>query len=175
MTDHEKYLNQLNKIKKKLNDIGGTYFFYDINRLKEKKFTVAVIGINEDDSREKLNLKLEKEPNKYGKDDLVSINVYISEDNIGRTDFLFPACMGAIKIHVNEQTINRFNRIILGKNYATFYYPDDQIENFSIKHIKKIIKIVKNGLVNNNPFNAFSINQIDEILKKNKKKKIINK
>ena len=173
MTDHEKYLNQLNKIKKKLNDIGGTYFFYDINRLKEKKFTVAVIGINEDDSEKKLNLKLEKEPNKYGKDDLVSVNIYISENNLGKTetDFLFPACAGALKIHVNEHTINRYNVINLGKNYATFYYPDDQIENFSIKHIKKIIKIVKNGLVNNNPFNAFSINQIDEILKKIKKNK----
>ena len=101
---------------------------------------------------------------------MVSVQIYISEDNLGKTDFLFPACAGALKIIVNEHTINRFNRILLGKNYATFYYPDDQIENFSIKHIKKIIKIVKNGLVNNNPFNAFSINQIDEILKKNKKK-----
>ena len=44
-----------------------------------------------------------------------------------------------------------------------------RIHQISIKHIKKIIKIVVNNLIHPNPFKIYDISDIDKILKENKK------
>tara|TARA_Y100000589_G_scaffold76013_1_gene69802 strand:+ start:186 stop:707 length:522 start_codon:yes stop_codon:yes gene_type:complete len=165
--------SHLKKIYNKFKKAGGIYLFYNANDL-EDNFKAFVIGNTEEEIEEKLNSKIEKDYNKYKDYKLTRVFINISEGNIGRDkDDFVPGVGGALGISVMMYSINKFKRVNNTKNdySATFWYDDDDIENFSMKHIKKAIKIVINNLVSSNPFATHYIKDMDSILKKKKKKK----
>ena len=159
--------SHLKKINDKFKKAGGLVLFYNANDL-EDKFKAFIIGDTENEVKKKLNAKIAKDYDKYKDYNLVKVSIIIGEGNIGRDkdDFL-PGVGGALGISVMMYSINKFKKVNNTKNdySATFWYDDDEIETFSMKHVKKAIKIVINNLVSSNPFATHYIKDIDGILK----------
>ena len=171
---------KLDEIIDKFKKAGGTNLYCNANKLKNLRFIVA--GETHDIAKKKLEDIINKSFNenkekyeKFKESKLVEISVMIYKDKLGKQKKppyeLFEKLVHPLHIYASTCIINRFNHLQVTKNdcYARFCYKDDEIHQFSIKHIKKIIKIVVNNLIHPNPFKIYDISDIDKILKENKK------
>ena len=168
--------DKLYEISNKFNNIGGTNLYCDANKLKNLRFIVA--GETHDKAKEKIENKIniafkedKEQYERFKENKLVEISVMIYNDKLSNKKKpayeLFEKLVHPLHIEVATCTINRFNHLLITDNdcYARFCYKDDEIHKFSTKHIKKIIKIVVNKLINPNPFKIYDMSDIDKILK----------
>ena len=166
---------KLDEISYKFNKVGGTNLYCDGNNLKNLIFIVA--GKTHDEAKKKLEEKINKSFNKnkekykkFKESKLVEINIIINKDKFDekkKPSFkLFEKLVHPLHIEASTCTINRFNYLqVTSKDcYARFCYKDHEINQFSLKHLKKIIKIVVNNLIHPNPFKIYDISDIDLIL-----------
>jgi len=105
----------LQKVESKFNKAGGFFLFYNANVLKGEDFRPIVIGETEKEAEEKMNAKIEKNPEKYKDYSLVNVYISIEKDNIGKKKF-HPGIGGALGISIMMYSINKFNRINNTKN-----------------------------------------------------------
>ena len=161
------------KTMEKFRKAGGTFLFYDANKIKNEKFKPFLIGISEDDLEEKMDVKLKENPKKYEKYKIVRVNIKGLEKNIGKDDYII-GVGGSLGISVKVYKISKFNKIKRDTDdpSATFWYTDEVLakKGFSADHIKKAVKLTMKGNLSNNPFKIYYIDKLEEYakLKKNK-------
>ena len=162
------------KTMEKFKKAGGTFLFYDANKVKDEKFKPFLIGISEDDLEEKMDVKLKENPKKYEKYKIVRVNIKGLEEDIGESDYII-GVGGPLGISVKVYKISEFNEIIRDINdpSATFWYTDKVLakKGFSADHIKKAVKLTLKGKLSNNPFAVHYIDKLEEYAKLKKKSK----
>ena len=162
------------KTMEKFKKAGGRFLFYDANKVKDEKFKPFLIGISEDDLKEKMNVKLKENPKKYEKYKIVNVAILGLEEDIGEDDYLI-GMGGSLGISVMVYKINEFNEIMYDTDdpSATFWYTDKVLakKGFSADHIKKAVKLTMKGNLSNNPFKIYYIDKLEEYAKLKKKSK----
>ena len=162
------------KVMNKFNKAGGRFLFYNANDVDNESFKPIAIGISEEEVKEKMNEKVEKNPEKYKKYKLVRVSLKGLSKTIGQTDYQI-GTGGGLGISVMVYSINEFNIIITDSNdpYATFWYTDELLakKGLSVSHIKKAIKLVLKGVLSSNPFKVYYVDKFSEYNKLKKKMK----
>ena len=162
------------KTMEKFKKAGGTFLFYDANKVKDEKFKPFLIATTENKLDEKMNLKLNENPKKYEKYKIVQVILKGLEKNIGKDDYII-GVGGSLGIQVMVHKINEFNNIMYSTNdpAATFWYTDEVLakKGFSADHIKKAVKLTIKGNLSNNPFKIYYIDKLEEYAKLKKKSK----
>ena len=161
------------KTKEKFDKAGGTFLFYDANKIKNDKFKPFLIGETEDDIEEKMDAKLKENPKKYENYKIVRVVITGLEKNIGKDDYII-GVGGSLGISVMVHKISEFNEIIYDTDdpSATFWYTDEVLakKGLSANHIKKAVKLTIKGNLSNNPFKVYYIDKFEEYAKLKKKK-----
>ena len=161
------------KIMDKFEKAGGTFLFYDANKIKNDKFKPFLIATTEDNITTQLNKKINENPEKYKKIKLARVNIKGLEKNIGKDDYLI-GIGGALGISLMFFSINEFNVInhTSKDQSATFWYTDELLakKGLSNNDIKNAIKVTLPGNLSRNPFAVHYIHKFEEYTKLNKKK-----
>ena len=160
------------KIMEKFEKAGGTFLFYDANKIKDEKFKPFLIATTEDSIENKFNKKIKEDLEKYRKYKIVRIAITGLEDDIGNDDYLI-GIGGALGISVMLFKINEFNKIIYDTDdpSATFWYTDELLakKGLSVNDIRNAIKVTLPGNLSRNPFAVHYIHKFEEYAKLNKK------
>ena len=160
------------KIMEKFEKAGGTFLFYDANKIKDKKFKPFLIATTEEKLKENMNLKLKENLEKYREYKIVRVNIKGLEDDIGKDDYLI-GVGGALGISVMVYKINDFNKIMYDTDdpSATFWYTDELLakKGLSVNDIKNAIKVTLPGNLSGNPFAIHYVHKFEEYAKLNKK------
>ena len=160
------------KIMEKFEKAGGTFLFYDANKIKDKKFKPFLIATTEEKLKENMNFKLKENLEKYREYKIVRIVITGLEDDIGKDDYLI-GVGGALGISVMVYKINDFNKIMFDTDdpSATFWYTDELLakKGLSIYDIRNAIKVTLPGNLSRNPFAIHYIHKFEEYAKLNKK------
>ena len=151
---------------------GGTFLFYDANKIKDEKFKPLLIASSETKLKENMNLKLKENLKKYKEYKIVRIVITGLEKNIGKDDYLI-GVGGALGISVMVYKINEFDKIMYDTDdpSATFWYTDELLakKGLSVNDIKNAIKVTLPGNLSRNPFAVHYIHKFEEYSKLNKK------
>ena len=162
------------KTMEKFEKAGGTFLFYDANKIKNDKFKPFLIATTENKLNEKMDTKLKENPKKYEKYKIVQVILKGLEEDIGEDDYII-GVGGSLGIQVMVHKINEFNNIMYSTNdpAATFWYTDEVLakKGFSADHIKKAVKLTMKGKLSNNPFKVYYIDKLEEYAKLKKKSK----
>ena len=162
------------KTMEKFKKAGGTFLFYDANKVKDEKFKPFLIATTENKLNEKMDVKLTENPKKYEKYKIVRVVITGLEKNIGKDDYII-GIGGSLGISVKVCKINEFNEIMFSTSdpAATFWYTDEVLakKGFSADHIKKAVKLTIKGKLSNNPFAVHYIDKLEEYAKLKKKSK----
>ncbi len=168
----EKAKTNHRKIMEKFEKAGGSFLFYDANKIKDEKFKPFLIATNETKLKENMNLKLKENLKKYKEYKIVRIVITGLEKNIGKDDYLI-GVGGALGISVMVYSINEFNKIMYDTDdpSATFWYTDELLakKGLSVNDIKNAIKVTLPGNLSRNPFAVHYIHKFEEYAKLNKK------
>ena len=160
------------KIMEKFEKAGGTFLFYDANKIKDEKFKPFLIATTEEKLKENMNLKLKENLEKYREYKIVRIVITGLEDDIGKDDYLI-GVGGALGISVMVYKINDFNKIMYDTDdpSATFWYTDELLakKGLSVNDIRNAIKVTLPGNLSRNPFAIHYIHKFEEYAKLNKK------
>ena len=160
------------KVMEKFEKAGGTFLFYDANKIKDEKFKPFLIATTEDSIENKFNKKIKEDLEKYRKYKIVRIAITGLEDDIGNDDYLI-GIGGALGISVMLFKINEFNKIIYDTDdpSATFWYTDELLakKGLSVNDIRNAIKVTLPGNLSRNPFAVHYIHKFEEYAKLNKK------
>ena len=160
------------KIMEKFEKAGGTFLFYDANKIKDKKIKPFLIATTEEKLKENMNLKLKENLQKYREYKIVRIVITGLEDDIGKNDYLI-GMGGPLGISVMVYKINDFNKIMYDTDdpSATFWYTDELLakKGLSINDIRNAIKVTLPGNLSRNPFAIHYIHKFEEYAKLNKK------
>lgn len=160
------------KIMDKFEKSGGTFLFYDANKIKNDKFKPFLIAPSETKLKENMNAKLKENLEKYKEYKIVRVNIKGLEKNIGKDDYLI-GIGGALGISVMFYSINEFNVIMHTSKdpSATFWYTDELLakKGLSVNDIKNAIKVTLPGNLSRNPFAVHYIHKFEEYAKLNKK------
>lgn len=160
------------KIMDKFEKAGGTFLFYDANKIKNDKFKPFLIATSETNIETQLNAKLKENLKKYKEYKIVRIVITGLEKNIGKDDYLI-GVGGALGISVMVYKINEFDKIMYDTDdpSATFWYTDELLakKGLSVNDIKNAIKVTLPGNLSRNPFAVHYIHKFEEYAKLNKK------
>ena len=160
------------KIMDKFEKAGGTFLFYDANKIKNDKFKPFLIATTEDNIETQLHKKISDNPEKYKKIKLARVNIKGLEKDIGKDDYLI-GIGGALGISLMFFSINEFNVInhTSKDQSATFWYTDELLakKGLSNNDIKNAIKVTLPGNLSRNPFAVHYIHKFEEYAKLNKK------
>ena len=169
----EKAKTNHRKIMDKFEKAGGTFLFYDANKIKNDKFKPFLIAPSETKLKENMNLKLKENLKKYKEYKIVRIVITGLEKDIGNDDYLI-GVGGALGISVMGYSINDFDKIMYDTDdpSATFWYTDELLakKGLSVNDIKNAIKVTLPGNLSRNPFAIHYIHKFEEYTKLNKKK-----
>ena len=154
--DKETYIKKLFKIKEKVKKQGYVFWF-------DSDGKILVKDLDDENAQNKMLVKIKKDTEKWKNQTVTEVTIDFDKDNVMNKE------SGGLQIdvYINKIIINGKNISMQQKDdtnsIMTLYYSYDELDNFKMSDIKKIVLMMVNKKIKK--VNAFKFYHYDDIEK----------